>query len=154
MLRELAVTRRTALSGAGAAAGAVVLAACSSGTGSPSTTGAASAPADTSPAASAPGAEPLAQLADIPVGSAVSAKAPDGRPIVVAQPQAGTAVAFSAICTHQGCTVAPAGSRLECPCHGSVFEAATGRVVHGPAPRPLNSVPVHVDGGAVLPGSA
>lgn len=50
----------------------------------------------------------------------------------------GFAVA-SAVCTHLGCTVAYFSSddRFHCPCHGSVFSAA-GKVVHGPAPRPLN----------------
>lgn len=50
----------------------------------------------------------------------------------------GFAVA-SAVCTHLGCTVAffQSDDRFHCPCHGSVF-AASGNVVHGPAPRPLN----------------
>lgn len=50
----------------------------------------------------------------------------------------GFAVA-SAVCTHLGCTVAffPSDDRFHCPCHGSVF-AANGKVIHGPAPRPLD----------------
>ena len=162
MSPDLEVTRRTVLAGAGAAVGGLALAACG---GDDSTTPAAQAPASQappspappstapSPAASAHG-EPLAQLADIPVGTAVAAKSADGKPLLVGQPQAGTAVAFSAICTHMGCTVAAAGERLECPCHGSVFDAKTGQVVNGPAERPLPSVPVHVADGAVLPGQA
>jgi Rieske Fe-S protein len=63
-------------------------------------------------------------------------------------------VAFSAICTHMGCTVAPAGSELHCPCHGSRYNALTGAVLQGPAPRALPSVPVHVAGGKVVEGSA
>ena len=49
----------------------------------------------------------------------------------------GFAVA-SAVCTHLGCTVAHFSSdgKFHCPCHGSVF-AADGKVLHGPAPRPL-----------------
>jgi cytochrome b6-f complex iron-sulfur subunit len=49
----------------------------------------------------------------------------------------GFAVA-SAVCTHLGCTVGyfQKDGRFHCPCHGSVY-AADGRVVHGPAPRPL-----------------
>lgn len=156
MLEEPGLTRRAALSGAGAAAAALALAACSSDTDPTATptTGAASDPPSGPAEPAAPSTQALAQLADIPVGGAVSAEGPDGKPILVAQPQAGTVVAFSAICTHQGCTVAPSGERLACPCHGSVFEAATGKVVAGPAPRPLPSVPVHVDGGAVVAGSA
>jgi len=95
----------------------------------------------------------LVKLADVPVGSAVSAKGADGRPLIVARPSAGQLVAFSAICTHQGCTVAPAGKQLQCPCHGSVYDAATGKNVSGPAPRPLSPVPVHVTGGEVVQGA-
>ena len=43
-------------------------------------------------------------------------QAADGSPAIVARPTATTAVAFSAICTHEGCTVNPAGSELDCPC--------------------------------------
>jgi cytochrome b6-f complex iron-sulfur subunit len=96
----------------------------------------------------------LATLADIPVGTAIAAKDPSGQPIVVARPTAGTAVAFSAICTHMGCTVAPAGAQLACPCHGSRYNASTGAVLQGPAPKPLASVPVHVEEGKVVGGSA
>ena len=92
----------------------------------------------------------LAEVSDIPVGSSVSAKTSDGKPALVSRPKAGEIVAFSAICTHMGCTVAPAGKKLHCPCHGSVYDAATGKVLHGPAPRPLPKIPVTVKGKEVL----
>jgi Rieske Fe-S protein len=43
--------------------------------------------------------------------------------------------AFSAICSHQGCTVQRSvdGARLECPCHLGIYDA-NGRVVSGDAP--------------------
>jgi nitrite reductase/ring-hydroxylating ferredoxin subunit len=52
--------------------------------------------------------------------------------------------AVSAICTHLGCSYKPFGPpkpkfpmvHALCPCHGSVF-ARDGRVLGGPAPRPL-----------------
>ncbi len=62
-------------------------------------------------------------------------------------------MAFSAICTHMGRTVAPAGKQLQCPCHGSVYDAATGKNLSGPAPRPLSPVSVHVAGGEVVAGA-
>jgi cytochrome b6-f complex iron-sulfur subunit len=44
--------------------------------------------------------------------------------------------AISSICTHLGCNVKRTGVGFACPCHGSRFDN-NGRVVHGPAPRPL-----------------
>lgn len=44
--------------------------------------------------------------------------------------------AISSTCTHLGCTVARSQEGFACPCHGSRFDS-TGRVVGGPAPRPL-----------------
>lgn len=84
------------------------------------------------------------------MGRAVAATLPDGSPAIVARPSPDTAACFSAVCTHMGCTVEPAGPQLHCPCHGSVFDAATGRVIHGPAPRPLPSIPVRVVDGRVV----
>ncbi|HTC70888.1 MAG TPA: Rieske (2Fe-2S) protein [Acidothermaceae bacterium] len=93
----------------------------------------------------------LAKVADIPVGNAVSATL-DGKPILISQPVAGEILAFTAICTHQGCTVAPAGKEFKCPCHGSVYNAATGAVITGPAPAPLAAIPVKVEAGSVVAG--
>jgi cytochrome b6-f complex iron-sulfur subunit len=97
-------------------------------------------------------AQGLVKLADVPVGGAVDVKTPTGQSVLVAQPRAGAVVAFSAICTHQGCEVRPAKGSLRCPCHGSVFDTATGDVLHGPALRPLDKIPVHIDGGSVVVG--
>jgi cytochrome b6-f complex iron-sulfur subunit len=142
------VTRRTVLAVGAAGAGAVALAACSSSSGSKDSTGTAGAGGSTA----APGSAPLAKLADITVGQAVSAKLPDGSATIVARPTESTAACFSARCTHMGCTVQPAGTELHCPCHGSVYDAATGAVKQGPAPKPLPKIDVHVVEGEVLPG--
>ena len=74
----------------------------------------------------------------------------DGAKVVVAQPEAGQVVAFSAVCTHQGCAVTPRAAELHCPCHGSVFEAFTGAVVTGPAEDPLPAYPVKLEGDAIV----
>jgi Rieske Fe-S protein len=85
----------------------------------------------------------------VPVGGSISAKL-DGKPIVVSQPAAGQVAAFTAICTHMGCTVNSGGPQLHCPCHGSVYNAFTGAVVKGPAPRALTAVAVKVDGANIV----
>lgn len=54
--------------------------------------------------------------------------------------------AMSATCTHLGCQVqwdAPA-RQFKCPCHGGVY-AASGAVVSGPPPRPLDAVEARID---------
>jgi cytochrome b6-f complex iron-sulfur subunit len=160
-------SRRTVLASGTAtvgavALGAVTLSACgsssNSGSGNPDTvssSAAASASAssgDTGNSGSGAGTTIVA-LSKVPVGGAVSATA-DGKKIIVAQPTSGQAVAFSAICTHMGCTVAPSGNKLNCPCHGSVFDALTGKNIGGPAPSPLPAVDVHVADGNVVSGKA
>jgi len=66
--------------------------------------------------------------------------------VVVAQPSAGTFVAFSAACPHQCCVVSFIKARNEfvCPCHGSTFDLS-GRVVVGPAPSGLQELSVCAD---------
>lgn len=55
----------------------------------------------------------------------------------------GGLVAFSARCTHLGCTLNhdPGHHRFVCPCHGSVFEL-TGKRISGPAQRSLLELPM------------
>jgi Rieske Fe-S protein len=57
-----------------------------------------------------------------------------------------TFVAFSLICTHEGCTAGvQGGTQIFCPCHGSRFDA-NGNVINGPATRPLPQItPVTYD---------
>jgi Rieske Fe-S protein len=141
------ISRRAALAGGLGGAGLLTLAACSSGVGSDPNPPASSGPATSDRGAST--ASRLAALDSIAVGEAVSANL-DGKPVLVARPTQTTAVCFSAICTHQGCTVAPAGKELHCPCHDSVYNATTGAVISGPAPRALDEVPVTVKGVEVV----
>ncbi len=54
-------------------------------------------------------------------------------------------VAYSAICTHLGCTVLEGlrAGAIYCPCHAGVFDPSRGAiVVSGPPPRPLPQLPI------------
>jgi menaquinol-cytochrome c reductase iron-sulfur subunit len=60
------------------------------------------------------------------------------------------ATVFSPICTHLGCHYKwnPETDHFECPCHGSVF-TITGKVIGGPAPRPLDTLPYKIIDGKI-----
>jgi nitrite reductase/ring-hydroxylating ferredoxin subunit len=96
------------------------------------------------------GGAAIASESEVAPGSAFKFK-DSGNPAVLVHLKNGHFVAFSAVCTHQGCTVAYQGGQLACPCHGSVFDPARGaEVVAGPAPRPLPEIPVKVEGGEIV----
>ena len=96
------------------------------------------------------GGAAIAGESEVAPGSAVAFKE-SGNPAVLVHLDSGNFVAYSAVCTHQGCTVAYQGGQLACPCHGSVFDPASGgAVVTGPATRPLPEIPVKVQGGEVV----
>jgi len=66
-------------------------------------------------------------------------------------------VAYSAICTHQGCPVnmwSKERNAFVCSCHGSVFDPKNGaEVIDGPAPRPLASLGLKLKDGVVTVAS-
>jgi len=67
-------------------------------------------------------------------------------------------VAYTAICTHNGCDIddwLAAEQLLSCSCHSSAFDPKDGgRVVDGPAPRVLPALPLKiVDGKLVVANS-
>ena len=89
----------------------------------------------------------LAHLSGIGVGTAVAAKGADGADILIQRTAANAVVAFSAVCPHQGCTVA---ATFVCPCHGSTFDPATGNRLSGPAPTGLAPVSVTIQGDEIV----
>jgi cytochrome b6-f complex iron-sulfur subunit len=100
--------------------------------------------------AGARGGQAIAQTSEVAPGSAVKFEE-SGSPAVLVHLDSGDFVAYSAVCTHQQCTVAYQNGQLACPCHGSIFDPANGAaVVSGPAQRPLPEVPVEVRGGNVF----
>ncbi|MDP9480648.1 MAG: Rieske (2Fe-2S) protein [Actinomycetota bacterium] len=98
------------------------------------------------------GGTAIVREAAVAPGSAVEfTDTESGQPAVLVHLQDGDFAAYSAVCTHQGCTVAYQNGNLACPCHGSVFDPANGgAVVSPPANRPLPEIPVEVRDGGVF----
>jgi len=63
----------------------------------------------------------------------------------------GTYHAYGQKCTHLSCPVyySRDQQRLECPCHEGAFDAATGNVLYGPPPRPLDEIAIELREGKV-----
>jgi Rieske Fe-S protein len=101
-------------------------------------------------AAAGTGGEAIARESDVAPGGAVKFK-DGGRDAVLVHLDGGEFVAYSAVCTHAGCTVAYKDGQLACPCHGSIFDAANGaEVVSGPAQTPLPQIPIRMQDGQIL----
>ncbi|MER5435932.1 Rieske (2Fe-2S) protein [Streptomyces sp. NPDC002588] len=129
-------TRRTVLVATGGAAAALTAACSNYGDGGSAEKSSGAAAGTT-----------LAKTADIPEGGG---KIFADQKVVVTQPTKDDFKAFSAICTHQGCTVATvADGTINCPCHKSEFRIADGSVASGPAPRPLPAKQITVKGGSI-----
>lgn len=65
----------------------------------------------------------------------------------------GRLYAFDDTCTHMGCSLANGeleGTIVTCACHGSQFDVITGAVMRGPAPRPVRSRTVQIEGPDLL----
>ncbi|MFF3905432.1 Rieske (2Fe-2S) protein [Streptomyces sp. NPDC001848] len=89
---------------------------------------------------------------DVPKGGA---KLYRDENVVVSRAADGSLKAYSTICTHAGCPINKlSGTTLVCPCHGSEFDALTGKVVQAPATEPLHELPVQVRGGRIVAGPA
>ena len=143
-MTELAdpTTRRAVLGGAAAIGAGAVLAAC----GSDEPTDSAGGGQGASGVGGFEGE--IGTTADVPVGGGTVFQK---EKIVVTQQTEGDFKAFTAVCTHQGCTVgAVNGDTIQCNCHGSQYNAADGKVKKGPAPKPLAPKKVTVEGDKII----
>lgn len=86
----------------------------------------------------------------LPKGSALIFKF-GVRPALLIHHADDTWIALSAVCTHMGCTVAynQAAARIECHCHGGVYDGKTGENIAGPPPRPLTKFDITLNEGSV-----
>jgi Rieske Fe-S protein len=168
--KESLATRRGMLAGVGLVGLAGAITACGASGSSSSSSAAApatsSAPADassassssaaassaaasggtsaTASAAAASASGALTATSTIPVGGGMIFPA---KLVVVTQPTKGEYKAFSAVCTHMGCTVSTiSDGTIDCPCHGSKYSIKNGAVEAGPAPSPLPAKQIKVTG--------
>ncbi len=94
----------------------------------------------------------LVKVADLELGATHEFALDGVIPAILFRTKSGV-FAYSAICTHQGCTVAynSASKVLQCPCHGSEYDPfSEAKVLRGPAINPLSKINVVVDGDWVI----
>jgi Rieske Fe-S protein len=158
------LSRRAALAAGGVATASAALLAAGCSTYTPSGSNSTAAPSEAPAGSAAPAADGApnaaagaapAQASGIALGPASSVPVGGGRvfanqKVVVTQPTAGQFKAFSAVCTHKGCTVNKVSDgTIDCPCHDSKFSISDGSVQDGPAKKPLPAKNVSSAGGTL-----
>jgi thiosulfate dehydrogenase [quinone] large subunit len=164
-----AVSRRVLVGRALGATGALTLgiggiAALLKGSYRSNTRAFAAAPSKPTPAPSRPSSTPRPSKPSVPanavrLGSSSQLAAGqgatypdpgDGQADIVLRLPSGKLVAHSAVCTHAGCSVEyQGGTEIVCPCHGGIYNAATGAVEGGPPPSGLAPKRVIEQGGSI-----
>ncbi len=94
----------------------------------------------------------IIRVSKFPVGASQQFVATNGAPAFLFRTKTGV-FAYSAICTHQGCTVEylKAGKKLVCPCHRASFDPFNGgKVITGEAKGPLAKITVSIKRGWVV----
>ena len=88
---------------------------------------------------------------EVPEGEAVAFAVRDEE-VAIARVD-GDLYAFSDICSHRRCNLAMGGeiegTSIECGCHGSVFDMATGEPLNPPATEPIAVFPVREEDGEI-----
>ena len=141
-------TRRAVLGGVAAVGAGALLAACGSDEPTDSTGGGADSTSGGDGGGDGGTGGALATTDEVPVGGGTVFQK---EKIVVTQPTEGDFKAFTAVCTHQGCTVgAVNGDTIQCNCHGSQYNAADGKVKKGPAAKALAPKKVTVEGNEII----
>ena len=98
------------------------------------------------------GSKKIIEGATIKVGATHNFISKAGTPAVLFRTKTGV-FAYSAVCTHQGCTVAfdSASKKLRCGCHGAVFDPfSDAKVVTGPTNQPLAKIKVATEGAWIV----
>ena len=98
------------------------------------------------------GTSQIIELSKINVGETHQFALSNGMPAILFRTKTGV-FAYSATCTHEGCTVAYQSSNksLYCPCHGAEFDPfKNGGVITGPTRDALPTVKVEISGDWVV----
>jgi thiosulfate dehydrogenase [quinone] large subunit len=98
------------------------------------------------------GSSQIIELSKINVGETHQFALSNGMPAILFRTKTGV-FAYSATCTHEGCTVAYQSSKksLYCPCHGAEFDPfKNGGVITGPTRDALPTVKVEINGDWVV----
>jgi len=72
------------------------------------------------------------------------------KPVYVVKDAAGQITVLSAVCPHLGCSLPWVEDQnyFICPCHKGTFDAS-GKLISGPPPRGMDSLPVKVEDGTI-----
>jgi nitrite reductase/ring-hydroxylating ferredoxin subunit/uncharacterized membrane protein YphA (DoxX/SURF4 family) len=103
-------------------------------------------------AAASAGPAKIIEDSALAVGKVHNFTSKSGSPAVLFKSKTGV-YAYSAVCTHEGCTVQynSASKNLQCGCHGAVFDPGKdGTVVTGPTNKPLPKLKVAVEGAWIV----
>ena len=98
------------------------------------------------------GSKKIIEDASFKVGDIKTFVSKSGTPAVLFRTKTG-AFAYSAVCTHEGCTVQfnTASKNLQCGCHGAVFDPFDGaKALTGPTNQPLAKIKVATEGAWIV----
>lgn len=89
---------------------------------------------------------------DVPVGTSKAIIFRDKPAMIINRPGKGL-IALSKVCTHLGCLVEyeKEKNQLLCPCHAGSYDLE-GNVLSGPPPRPLDKLPLRIEGDQIVIG--
>jgi cytochrome b6-f complex iron-sulfur subunit len=84
-------------------------------------------------------------------GQLLKEKSPVGSVLIIGTSKSQNLIAVNPTCTHLGCTVEWESQEkiFLCPCHASEF-GVDGKVLNGPATKPLNKYATKIQGRSVL----
>lgn len=94
----------------------------------------------------------IIKVSDVASGKTYNFTSKAGTPAVLFKTKTGV-YAYSAVCTHEGCTVTynSATKNLQCGCHGAVFDPENGgKALTGPTNTPLPKIKVAIEGNWIV----